>query len=69
MDTWKNVSTNTADFKELIPEFYQPECKGDFLVNSLVIYLCLKYPTTTLVYEINLPLLHAFSEPQIWFKI
>ncbi|CAG0919985.1 unnamed protein product [Notodromas monacha] len=32
-ETWRNVWTNHADFKELIPEFYCGE--GDFLVNSL----------------------------------
>lgn len=32
-DTWRNVTTNTSDFKELIPEFYEPENKGAFLVN------------------------------------
>ncbi|XP_077504121.1 protein FAN-like [Amblyomma americanum] len=34
-DTWRNVTTDAADFKELIPEFYDPTCNGDFLVNSL----------------------------------
>lgn len=35
-DTWRNVTADTADFKELIPEFYDTSCKGDFLLNSLV---------------------------------
>jgi len=30
--TWKNVTTNQSDFKELVPQFYQ---SGDFLSNSL----------------------------------
>lgn len=34
-DTWKNVTVNTADFKEMVPEFYEVEDQGDFLVNSL----------------------------------
>ncbi|KAL3186635.1 hypothetical protein MRX96_027445 [Rhipicephalus microplus] len=34
-DTWRNVTTDAADFKELIPEFYDLTCSGDFLVNSL----------------------------------
>uniref|UniRef100_A0A131Z2H8 Factor associated with neutral sphingomyelinase activation n=1 Tax=Rhipicephalus appendiculatus TaxID=34631 RepID=A0A131Z2H8_RHIAP len=33
-DTWRNVTTDAADFKELIPEFYDLTCSGDFLVNS-----------------------------------
>lgn len=34
-DTWRNVTTDAADFKELIPEFYDPAGNGDFLVNFL----------------------------------
>ncbi|XP_023289005.1 protein FAN isoform X2 [Orussus abietinus] len=33
-DVWKNVLGNMSDFKELIPEFYDPTNNGDFLVNS-----------------------------------
>ena len=33
--TWRNVTTNTSDFKELVPEFYDPENGGDFLCNRL----------------------------------
>jgi factor associated with neutral sphingomyelinase activation len=33
--TWKNVTTNQSDFKELLPEFYDTEQGGDFLCNSL----------------------------------
>lgn len=35
-DTWRNVTTDAADFKELIPEFYDTASKGDFLINFLV---------------------------------
>lgn len=35
-DTWKNVTTGTADFKEMIPAFYEPQNKGKFLVNQKV---------------------------------
>ena len=35
--TWKNVTTNTSDFKELVPEFYMTEGTGDFLKNGLEI--------------------------------
>ncbi|XP_023319661.1 protein FAN [Eurytemora carolleeae] len=30
--TWRNVTTNQSDFKELVPQFYQ---SGDFLTNNL----------------------------------
>ncbi|XP_076638062.1 protein FAN [Colletes latitarsis] len=33
-DVWKNVLVNMSDFKELIPEFYDTNNGGDFLVNS-----------------------------------
>lgn len=33
-DTWHNVTTNSSDFKELIPDFYNKEGSADFLVNS-----------------------------------
>ncbi|XP_043276506.1 protein FAN-like isoform X2 [Venturia canescens] len=33
-DVWKNVLMNMSDFKELIPEFYDTNNGGDFLVNS-----------------------------------
>ena len=31
--TWINVTTHQSDFKELVPEFYLTENKGDFLKN------------------------------------
>ncbi|CAL1294758.1 unnamed protein product [Larinioides sclopetarius] len=33
-DTWRNITTNTSDFKELVPQFYDLEGKGSFLVNG-----------------------------------
>ncbi|XP_076234034.1 protein FAN isoform X2 [Calliopsis andreniformis] len=33
-DVWKNVLVNMSDFKELVPEFYDTNAGGDFLVNS-----------------------------------
>lgn len=36
-DAFRNCLNNMADFKELIPEFYDVDNNGDFLVNSLKI--------------------------------
>lgn len=33
-DVWKNVLVNMSDFKELVPEFYDTNNGGDFLMNS-----------------------------------
>ncbi|GIY03630.1 protein FAN [Caerostris extrusa] len=33
-DTWRNITTNTSDFKELVPQFYDLEKNGSFLVNT-----------------------------------
>ncbi|PRP85404.1 hypothetical protein PROFUN_06950 [Planoprotostelium fungivorum] len=33
VETWQGVLNNAADVKELIPEFYNPENRGDFLIN------------------------------------
>ncbi|GFS54697.1 protein FAN [Nephila pilipes] len=33
-DTWRNITTNTSDFKELVPQFYDLDGNGSFLVNS-----------------------------------
>ena len=33
--TWRNITTNTSDFKELVPEFFDPDNAGDFLCNKL----------------------------------
>lgn len=35
--TWRNVTTNSSDFKELVPEFFDPDNGGDFLCNRLEI--------------------------------
>ncbi|KAG1668548.1 Protein FAN [Nymphon striatum] len=43
IDTWKNVTTGSADFKEMIPAFYEPENKGQFLVNSKNIDFGVRY--------------------------
>lgn len=32
-DVYNNCLKNLSDFKELVPEFYEPNSKGDFLVN------------------------------------
>ncbi|XP_071448307.1 protein FAN-like [Hetaerina americana] len=32
-DVWKNVQSNMADFKELVPEFYDVDGEGDFCNN------------------------------------
>lgn len=34
-DVYKNCLSNMSDFKELIPEFYNTEQDGEFLVNSM----------------------------------
>ncbi|XP_050717441.1 protein FAN-like [Eriocheir sinensis] len=34
-ETWNNVTTNPSDFKELIPEFYNPDAPPHFLTNGL----------------------------------
>ncbi|XP_055630908.1 protein FAN-like isoform X2 [Toxorhynchites rutilus septentrionalis] len=36
-DVYNNCLNNMADFKELIPEFYDTETKGDFLLNRMKI--------------------------------
>lgn len=33
-ETWENVTANPSDFKELIPQFYNPDATPDFLINS-----------------------------------
>eukprot|EP01133_Synstelium_polycarpum_P001397 gene1397-1613_t len=33
-ETWNSVFNSTSDVKELIPEFYEPSDRGDFLVNQ-----------------------------------
>lgn len=36
-DAFNNCLNNMSDFKELIPEFYDPTNEGDFLVNTMKI--------------------------------
>ncbi|KAI5736549.1 hypothetical protein M8J76_004540 [Diaphorina citri] len=45
-DIWRNVLTNMSDFKELVPEFYDTEQKGDFLENSYGIHFGYRYDGT-----------------------
>ncbi|XP_054283298.1 protein FAN-like [Macrosteles quadrilineatus] len=33
-DVWRNILNNMSDFKELVPEFYDPTNNGDFLCNK-----------------------------------
>uniref|UniRef100_U5EY84 Putative neutral sphingomyelinase n-smase activation associated factor n=1 Tax=Corethrella appendiculata TaxID=1370023 RepID=U5EY84_9DIPT len=42
-DVWRNCMNNMADFKELIPEFYDPSRKGDFLLNKMKIIFGQRY--------------------------
>ena len=52
--TWRNVTTNTSDFKELVPEFYDPDNGGDFLCNSLDIDFGSRH-TGQVVGDVELP--------------
>lgn len=45
-DIWRNVLTNMSDFKELVPEFYNIEQKGDFLENIYGINFGYRYDGT-----------------------
>ncbi|XP_063849443.1 protein FAN-like isoform X3 [Scylla paramamosain] len=33
-ETWENVTANPSDFKELIPQFYNPDTTPEFLINA-----------------------------------
>lgn len=52
--TWINVTTRHSDFKELVPEFYMPENKGDFLVNYRQIDFGVRH-CGTMVGDVELP--------------
>ena len=52
--TWRNVTTNQSDFKELVPEFYDTDQGGDFLVNSLGIDFGVRHTGDT-VGDVTLP--------------
>ncbi|XP_034948322.1 protein FAN-like [Chelonus insularis] len=45
-DVWKNVLANMSDFKELVPEFYDPTNGGDFLTNNFGIDFGYRYDGT-----------------------
>jgi len=32
-DVWRNININMSDFKELTPEFYEPQQEGKFCTN------------------------------------
>ncbi|XP_061931232.1 protein FAN-like isoform X1 [Apis cerana] len=53
-DVWKNVLVNMSDFKELIPEFYDINNGGDFLVNSYGIDFGYRYDGTK-IGDVQLP--------------
>ena len=52
--TWRNVTTNSSDFKELVPEFYDPDSGGDFLCNRLDIEFGSRHTGQT-VADVELP--------------
>ncbi|XP_055914218.1 protein FAN-like [Eupeodes corollae] len=53
-DTFNNCITNMADFKELIPEFYDTSQGGDFLLNSYKINFGQRF-TGAFVNHVELP--------------
>ncbi|XP_023316576.1 protein FAN-like [Trichogramma pretiosum] len=53
-DVWKNVLVNMSDFKELIPEFYDPENGGDFLINNYGIDFGFRHDGTKIA-DVQLP--------------
>ncbi|XP_031833417.1 protein FAN isoform X2 [Nomia melanderi] len=53
-DVWKNVLVNMSDFKELVPEFYDTNNGGDFLVNSYSIDFGYRYNGTK-IGDVELP--------------
>lgn len=53
-DVFNNCLNNMADFKELIPEFYDTETKGDFLLNKMKINFGQKFDGTP-VNHVSLP--------------
>lgn len=53
-DVWKNVQSNMFDFKELIPEFYDTQNEGDFLVNKYCIDFGYRFDGTK-VNDVQLP--------------
>lgn len=53
-DTFQNCLNNMSDFKELIPEFYDVENKGDFLLNKNNIYFGVR-TRGSVVSDVELP--------------
>lgn len=53
-DIWRNVLTNMSDFKELVPEFYDVDNEGDFLVNKCGINFGFRHDGTR-VGDVSLP--------------
>ncbi|EDS28930.1 neutral sphingomyelinase [Culex quinquefasciatus] len=53
-DVYSNCMINMADFKELIPEFYDTETGGDFLVNKMKINFGARFDGTP-VNHVQLP--------------
>ncbi|KAK5646659.1 hypothetical protein RI129_005123 [Pyrocoelia pectoralis] len=53
-DVYRNCLTNMSDFKELIPEFYNIEQGGEFLVNSMGINLGVRFDGSK-VGDVQLP--------------
>ncbi|XP_031342782.1 protein FAN-like isoform X2 [Photinus pyralis] len=53
-DVYRNCLTNMSDFKELIPEFYDVEQGGEFLVNSMGINLGVRFDGSK-VGDVQLP--------------
>lgn len=51
--TWQNVLNGAADYKELVPEFYEGE--GDFLVNYLGINFGQRSSDSRSVQDVELP--------------
>ncbi|XP_058815825.1 protein FAN-like [Topomyia yanbarensis] len=53
-DVYNNCLLNMADFKELVPEFYDTDTKGDFLVNKMKINFGQRFDGTP-VNHVQLP--------------
>jgi len=52
--TWRNVTTNQSDFKELVPEFYDLDGGGEFLCNAMEIDFGVRH-TGERVGDVGLP--------------
>ncbi|XP_059617028.1 protein FAN-like [Phlebotomus argentipes] len=65
-EVFNNCLNNMSDFKELIPEFYDTEAKGDFLVNSSKINFGCR-ADGTVVNHVILPA-WAKNSPEIFVK-